>query len=379
MKTKIIKYAAILLFLAGITVSCAKKESKDPSVEQEELCESPLEEEFCLCDTLTIPVINQFLAEMNDDLVPPPLENDEYGYRYSEYEKQKLWLLYNWLHRSCDKISYSRFGCYACMSKGYASRSSRLVVMADENDKTKDYLLEIDMGETGMGEPLEVVSWYSRLGCDCKDELFYYSYLDIKTGLYYSDQVKKFFFDDRELRNDCLIVGFFGHVQDAEMVDYINRTGFFKPACADDIFLRASTILGFTYEYHAMYVELKCPQRCSKLKDIIRALEKSPMVAYASLAFEGGETSQWELSLYTDIFASSYFFRVTVKDSNDLSDLYALMQETNTWIVDHAFSPYFFIGANKNSKGNALEMANYFWKTGKFICSYPYYFQKIKY
>ena len=323
------------------------------------------DEEFCLCDSLTIPVINQYLAGMNDDLDPPP---EYHEFAYSEYEKRKLKFLCSWLSSSCDKIKYLRIGCYACMNKGNAPGSSRIVVMADENGKTKDYLLEISMND----HPLEIVSWYARPVYDCKDEYYYYKFYYSFLPNHPLEKVEKIILDNREFRNDCLIVGFFDHLQDAEMVDYINQTGLFKPAYADDIILRPGTVPGFTRDYHSMYIEFKSPQSCSKLKEIIRTLEKSPIVAFVNLVFEGGNESPWEFekqSLYTHIFAFSEAFSVVVENENDLSDLSALIQETNTWISGR-YGNTLSIGTNKNSKGNAMEMANYFWETGKFV-TYP--------
>ena len=68
----------------------------------------------------------------------------------------------------------------------------------------------------------------------------------------------------------------------------------------------------------------------------------------------------------------SNFFHVKVKNANDLSDLNRLVSETNTWIEyrnDSPFQQWFLLGADKNSRGDALEMANYFYETGLFESS----------
>ena len=100
-------------------------------------------------------------------------------------------------------------------------------------------------------------------------------------------------------------------------------------------------------------------------------MEKSPLVAYASLTFE----QRWMNCYYDlenrplqrlDAMAFTNLFHVRLKPDYNLADLEALLVETNTRIL-RATSLGYEIIVGKDSKGNALQMSQYFYETGKFI------------
>lgn len=72
-------------------------------------------------------------------------------------------------------------------------------------------------------------------------------------------------------------------------------------------------------------------------------------------------------------------FYVKVFDENDLTDLNQKIAETKTELVEqNEFMPQWFkLRATKNSNGDALKIANYFYETGLFehselgISKYP--------
>jgi hypothetical protein len=192
--------------------------------------------------------------------------------------------------------------------------------------------------------------------CDCKDELYYYT------------QGGKFFFADR-LVNDWLRVMFYPHTKVDEIFDFLDKTNLFKPY-PDEYRQYVGVPYGVTEEtfreryYVSMSINTKKRKTCAELMDIIHTLEKSSIVANASLIFD---FEFWSMSF------TPYFY-VTLKDKNDLSALYAVAKETNTTIVREPmfeFDPTFTLRANKDSKGNALQMANYFHETGKFKSAGP--------
>jgi hypothetical protein len=69
--------------------------------------------------------------------------------------------------------------------------------------------------------------------------------------------------------------------------------------------------------------------------------------------------------------ASFPLFYVRVKNTGDLSDLHAVAEETNTKILYGFDNNIFTVLAEKTSKGDALQMANYFRETGKFVGAQP--------
>ncbi len=339
MDKKVFLYAAWVWIMAICAAAC-NKTNEPPAIE----------EEFCLCDSsLTIPAVNEFLASLPNDDSEYITWFDYWG-DDSNFERRKLLKLEEWLQsHSC--VSYAQVGCHACMEGD--PRLSRVIVMADENGTTKDYMLEIAMSN------LKVAKAYPRLGCDCKDELFYFY-----------DNKKVFrdeYIDYRRFRNDCLIVWFFDEVQDTEMTDYINQTGLFRSVTSKNILYHARK--EFEGDYHLMYVETKEQKTCSQLKEIIRILEKSRIVALADLTLEGERRSPpWSEPFVRDILIFPNYFDVKVNDENDLSDLYTLLQETDTWIAfwHEDWPQWFNLGSNKNSKDNARQVTDYFHKTGKF-------------
>jgi len=175
--------------------------------------------------------------------------------------------------------------------------------------------------------------------CNCEDQLYYY---------YKGD--KRFIYT--LLIDDYLIVGFEQQMQD-EIVNYINQTGLFKPVDTNKIYHNP------TPEYSFLFVNTLIPGTCCELRKIISLLEDNPFIPYANLIFRFSEET---MVTFTDEFA------VRVHDENDLSDLYNVVQETNTrFKYQNQFMPKWCImGADKNSNGNTLQMANYFYETGKF-------------
>lgn len=73
-------------------------------------------------------------------------------------------------------------------------------------------------------------------------------------------------------------------------------------------------------------------------------------------------------------------FIVKLKSPNDFFELENLAKETKTIIIkENEFEPNVFIlSATKNSNGNALEMANYFYETGKFEYAEPDFLKLLK-
>ena len=184
---------------------------------------------------------------------------------------------------------------------------------------------------------------------DCKDELYSYN-----TG------VKSFFLDHYSFRSDCIFIGFNSHAQTTEIMNFIKETGLFEPVDPKSNH-RVLRMEGVSY----LFVYTKRRKPCYQLKDIINKLEMVDIVSYAHLAFCSRHDN------CKSIFSFSGFFRVTLKDKDDFTDLNDLALETNTRIIRQSrHNPdEFILEANKYSKGNAMQMANYFFETGKFAAT----------
>ena len=157
-------------------------------------------------------------------------------------------------------------------------------------------------------------------------------------------------------------------MKNGEIVRYITQTGLFKPVNASKI-VREENSRWRTTTYNYLFVSTKSSKTCTQLKEIIRTLEKSPIVAYASLSL--CDTYQC-----LEFLSFPNYFYVVVKDPDDLVDLHAVVQETNTRIIGQYIWPeWFFVETNKKSKVNSLKMANYFHETGKFTRAMPDFVQ----
>lgn len=127
------------------------------------------------------------------------------------------------------------------------------------------------------------------------------------------------------------------------------------------------------YKYIAL--KLISENNCIEIINIIADLEQSEIVDYVHYAMQTDNCTNliWIEIGQKCINSYSSFFNVRVIDENDLTDLNNIIQETNT-VLDHQnqFMPkWFTLKADKNSNGDALQMANYFYETNLFEHSEP--------
>jgi hypothetical protein len=324
------KTIIVFSILSLVFFGC-KKEIEPNPVENEpqneiELCQ------FINVENLNqaLPVINEYLKKQSNNL------NDE----------QKLQGLVTWL-KSHSCIIDASVVCISCIYT--LPVQSEIIISFMDNETKKELILDISMTN-----PLKVVNYHENIvevDCDCKEELFYYAF---------SDKI----FLDKAFLNNFLLVGYDYRTQDEEIVNYINQTGLFLPVNTDDC-------INFSYEdkHNLLFVNTKVKHyTCSQLKEIIQMLEQSRFVAFASLTFEGyfwgGGEIQSNIMSYADEFI------VKLNNGYELSDLQTLVQETNTRIIEQT-QLFILLRADKNSKGNSLQMANYFYETGIFHYAHP--------
>ena len=211
--------------------------------------------------------------------------------------------------------------------------------------------------------------------CDCNEILYFYPQNEgagkifSENDLYHYINGEKLFLDYLFV-NNWLLVAFRSQVKDTEIVDYINQTELFKPVSTKDIWYHAN-LQWCEYDNHLIFVNTKEQKTCLQLLEVIQVLEKSHLVVCANITLR---TENREIpSSNTNIMSWYQYFYVRVNDENDLSDLYAVMEETNTRISEQlpAMPKWFRLIADKNSKGNSLRMAQYFFETGKFVATDP--------
>ena len=154
--------------------------------------------------------------------------------------------------------------------------------------------------------------------CDCKEDMFYYVYHYDGSGKYKEPIANSFL-------NEWLFIGFYPHVQNNEIVKFINQTGLFKPVDVSKI-TRAhyNEHMPFDERYYVhIMVNTRQSKSCTQLKKIIREMEESSIVEYASLAF------------WRDNRINTYapYFEVELNHADDVPDLMELSKETNTAVL----------------------------------------------
>jgi len=237
------------------------------------------------------------------------------------------------------------YSCFVYYVKYNEETNGKYLIIKENNGNLLEVNTKSDEG------PGDLYKW-----CDleCEKDLFYY----------YNKE--KIFLSKWLLRN-WLIIGYEKQIEDEELINYINQTDLFNPVETYH-FYHWSQDGDF---YNVLFVNTKKEYTCSQLEKIIKGLEQSDLIVFANLTFK---SQLWFGGEYYDIMACIDEFVVSLKDESDSSDLEALVQETNTRIKRISsiyIHTYYYISADKNSDGNALQMANYFSETKKFRWAEP--------
>lgn len=118
-------------------------------------------------------------------------------------------------------------------------------------------------------------------------------------------------------------------------------------------------------------IEVSSPKSAANIRDILFGLNNNKDVSVANPFLKAPDNT---LQGITERFV------VKLKSPADYSELDRLTKETKTTIAEqNEFEPsHYVIVANKNSNGNALEMANYFHETGIFEFAEPSFKRILK-
>ncbi len=172
-----------------------------------------------------------------------------------------------------------------------------------------------------------------------------------------------------ELSNDYILIGVDSQYNDREMQDFFSTVNQFDQSYDYTIHTIAQ------YKFKEIPLKFNSPKTCEEITQIISDLEQNAIVAYAHYTMQTNncENAIWEP--IGDLCVNSYGsnFYVKVFDENDLSDLNQMITETNTELVkQNEFMPKWFeLRATKNSNGDALAMANFFYESELFEHSAP--------
>ena len=99
-------------------------------------------------------------------------------------------------------------------------------------------------------------------------------------------------------------------------------------------------------------------------------LEQNPKILYATPFFSRSEDKQGRLGITNQ-------FIVTLEEPVSKVLLEKLMKRTNTRLVEELGNNIYLLSADKNSAGNALDMANYFHESPGIKVGEPDFFQNL--
>lgn len=170
-----------------------------------------------------------------------------------------------------------------------------------------------------------------------------------------------------ELSNDYIMLGFDSLYKESEIKQFIAAEADFDQQYNYKLFGKDFAVLKFTK-----------PKTCLALRDFIVKMQKSPIVSYAHYTMKTNDCNSRFTRLglmlnFTCVTIYSDLFSVEVADTNKLADLYQLIAETKTELLPQFRSSpkVFTLKATKNSKADALTMANYFFESKRFISAKP--------
>lgn len=129
------------------------------------------------------------------------------------------------------------------------------------------------------------------------------------------------------------------------------------------------------HKFKEIPLKLKAFKSCEEISKIISDLNQDPIISYAHFTLKTNNCTNliWQPigDLCIDSYGSSFY--VKVLNENDLTDLNQMIAQTNTELVgqNQFMERWFELRATKNSKGDGLAMANFFYESGLFEHSEP--------
>tara|TARA_B110000902_G_scaffold217889_1_gene251409 strand:- start:179 stop:859 length:681 start_codon:yes stop_codon:yes gene_type:complete len=172
-----------------------------------------------------------------------------------------------------------------------------------------------------------------------------------------------------ELQNNYILVGIDTTYSDSQIQSFISTVNQLDQNYIYTIHTSAQ------YKFKEIPLRLKSSNTCEEIIQIISELKQNTIVSNAHYTMKTNSCQNLIGEEIGNLCINSYGsnFYVKVFDENDMTDLNQKISETNTKLVEqNEFMPKWFeLRATKNSDGDALKMANYFYETGLFEHSEP--------
>ena len=205
-----------------------------------------------------------------------------------------------------------------------------------------------------------LVCFFITFVVSCEKEESEYSYDLCEQGHFYYTFDEKYYIDSL-MQNDYLLIGFEKSFLNEQINDFLNEQTDFKSIDLVELHIRIDG------DYKLVIRKFKTSKSCIEIGKIIQKLHEREIVAFAAYTYEGGICIGFDC---TELMSYSNEFLVKLNDSADTNKLNNLVNKTDAWI-EKVSNSFIVIGVDKNSLGNALQMANYFYETGLFYYAHP--------
>lgn len=191
-------------------------------------------------------------------------------------------------------------------------------------------------------------------GCNCDSDNYGCNYTNFK--YYHNDKIYL-----GEMSGDYLLIGSDTSNSDDAILSFLKSSEYL------DHDYDFKIVKSENDKYKQIAIKLNKTRNCSEMSCIIREFEKYDIIDFVNFTWQDDYCKNEHENKCVGYYGSH--FLVKVKDKNNLSDLINTTLETNTMLKEELFLNWYSVYANKNSKGDALQMANYFHETGLFAAS----------
>jgi len=129
------------------------------------------------------------------------------------------------------------------------------------------------------------------------------------------------------------------------------------------------------YKFKEIPLKLNTSKNCEEITQIISDINQNTFISYVHFTMVTDDCNNLIWEPIGDLCINSYgsSFYVKVFDENDLTDLNQMIAQTNTELVEQNqfMAKWFELRATKESDGDGLAMANFFYESGLFEHSEP--------
>ena len=172
-----------------------------------------------------------------------------------------------------------------------------------------------------------------------------------------------------QMSGDYILIGSDSSISDKLIRDLIKSKDIFNQSYD----FKIHSDINYPYKYAGLKLNRNCS--CGEISWILNDLKRNSIISFAHYTTQTNDCTNLIWENIGDLCVNSYsnIFYVKVKNPSDISDLNKILIDTHTRIraQDRFMKDWYSIFADKNSQGDALEMANYFYETGLFAASEP--------